>query len=535
MSKVISIVILSLVSLIITLPLFLSNSLIISQDILWHLVWSEQFQKALTEGVLYPRWVDTPFGYGSPTFIFYAPLSFYVISLITILTKSSILSMKIAIYLSFFLSGLSMYFFARKLNGERAGLVSGVLYQLMPYHLFDLFARGVLPELFAFIWFPLILLFIRDIFTERKFFSIAFVSLAYAGLILTHLVSAFMFTFVVIGYGLDSSLFEKKRGLLRMLCAAVLGLCLSSIYLTPVIFERSFSHTELIKIFDYRDLFLFSYKNLMNREFYPIVPGIAVSEIAFLLLSILLARRKLIRVNNTFFIALASISLFLATPLSLLVWRYIPEFSNLQFPWRWLTFSGLSVAVIAGNLIGNFTGGLRKSLSLFFSPLLITSLFMMLHLSFFKEGEIDQWRTHPGLFSPFEYRPVWLTDPGKILHPVEKVIIRKGNGSVDIVDWKSNQRVSSTKGNSPLTLTFFTFYYPGWKAKIDGNQNDIIIEKDTGSMLVEVPEGDHKVELTFEDTPVRYYAKVISLISLIVVFSLYLYGMFKPANESLSL
>src|SRR3990170_5841016 len=98
MSKVISIVILSFVSLIITLPLFLSNSLIISQDILWHFVWSEQFHKALTEGVLYPRWVDTPFGYGSPTFIFYAPLSFYVISLITILTKSSILSMKIAIY-----------------------------------------------------------------------------------------------------------------------------------------------------------------------------------------------------------------------------------------------------------------------------------------------------------------------------------------------------------------------------------------------------------------------------------------------------
>src|SRR4030066_1403070 len=177
-----NIAILALVSLFITLPSFFSNSLIFSQDILFHFVWSEQFQKALTEGVLYPRWVDTPFGYGSPTFIFYAPLSFYVISLITILTKSSILSMKIAIYLSFFFSGLTMYFFARKLNGERAGLVSGVLYQFIPYHIFDLFCRGVVPELFAFIWFPLILLFIRKIFTERKFSSIAFVSLAYAGL-----------------------------------------------------------------------------------------------------------------------------------------------------------------------------------------------------------------------------------------------------------------------------------------------------------------------------------------------------------------
>src|SRR4030042_3592160 len=112
------ILILSLVSLIITLPLFLSNSLIISQDILWHFVWSEQFHKALMEGVFYPRWVDTPFGYGSPTFIFYAPLGFYVISIINIPIKSQILSLDLAIYLSFFLSGLTMYFFARKLNGE---------------------------------------------------------------------------------------------------------------------------------------------------------------------------------------------------------------------------------------------------------------------------------------------------------------------------------------------------------------------------------------------------------------------------------
>jgi hypothetical protein len=527
-----AIIILSFVPLVITLPLFLTGKLIFSQDIHWHFVWAEQFQSALMEGVLYPRWMDTPFGYGSPTFIFYAPLSFYVISLLNILTKSTILSMNIAIYLSFFLSGLSMYFFARELNGEQAGLVSGVLYQLMPYHLFDLFARGVVPELFAFIWFPLILLFIRDIFTERKFFSIAFVSLAYAGLILTHLVSAFMFTFVVIGYGLYSSLFEKKRGLLRMLCAAALGLGLSSIYLIPVIFERRFSHTELIKIFDYRDLFLFSYKNLMKREFYPIVHGIAVSEIAFLLLSILLARRKLIRVNDTFFIALASISLFLATPLSLLVWRYMPEFSNLQFPWRWLTFSGLSVAVIAGNLIGNFTGQVRKSVSFFFSPLLIISLFIMLHLSFFQEGEIDQWRTHPGLFSPFEYRPVWLTDPGNILPPVEKVITIKGSDSFDIVDWKSNQRILSTNGKTSLMLKLSTFYYPGWIAKIDDKQSYIIIEKDTGSMLLELPEGSHKVELFFEDTSVRYYAKVISLISLVIVTFIYLFGVLRHPNKS---
>lgn len=527
------IVILALVSLIITLPLFLSNGLVASQDILWHFVWSEQFHKALMEGVLYPRWVDTAFGYGSPTFIFYAPLTFYVISLINILTKSTILSMNIAIYLSFFLSGLSMYFFARKLNGERAGLVSGVLYQLIPYHIFDLFGRGVVPELFAFIWFPLILLFIREIFTDGRHSSIVYMSFAYAGLIMTHLVSSYMFTFVMVGYGLYLYLVEKKRGIIKMFCAMALGIGLSSIYLMPVIFERDYTHIEFIKIFDYRDHFLFLYKNLMNRELYPIVHGIAILEIAFLLLSLLLIRRKLVRANNTFFVSLLFISLFLTTPLSLFIWKYIPEFSNLQFPWRWLTFSGLSVSVVAGNLISNLKGEAQKTTIIFFSPLLIISLFIMFQVSFFKGGEIDHWRMHPSLFSPFEYRPVWLNDPGRVLPPVEKVKIIKGNGSVDIIDWKSNQRVLFVNATAPLSLRFSTFYYPGWECMIDRRQCGIIIDKDSGSMIIEVPEGRHKIELRFRDIPDRYYGKVISVILFSLVSSICLFKILNPLKNKI--
>jgi len=530
-----NIAILALVSLFITLPSFFSNSLIFSQDILFHFVWSEQFYKALMEGVLYPRWVDTPFGYGTPTFIFYAPLSFYVISAINVLTKSQILSVNIAIYLSFFLSGLSMYFFSKNINGQRAGLISGALYQLFPYHILDLFSRGVLPELSAFIWFPLILLLMQKIFTDRKSSSIVFLSFAYAGLTMTHLVSSFMFTFVMIGYGLYLSFTEKKSGTFRMFCAMALGIGLSSIYLMPVIFERGFTHMEFIKFFNYKDCFLFLKGNLGEGLFYPILHGIVIFEIAFLILSFWIIRRKLTNANNSFFVFLLFASLFLTTPLSILIWRYIPEFSNLQFPWRWLIFSGLSVSIIAGNLIGNFKGEVQKATSILVSPLLIMSIFLILHVSFFKSGEINYWRSHSGLFSPVEYRPLWLKDFKKVLPAAERVSILNGNGSVDIGDWKSNQRLLSTNSKTSLMLKFSTFYYPGWIAKIDYKQSDIIIEKDTGSMLLEVPEGRHKIELIFKDTPVRYYAKVISLISLIVVLSLYLYGMFKPANKSLIL
>jgi uncharacterized membrane protein YfhO len=119
-----------------------------------------------------------------------------------------------------------------------------------------------------------------------------------------------------------------------------------------------------------------------------------------------------------------------------------------------------------------------------------------------------------------------------MLPAVKKIKIVKGEGAVDIINWKSNQRILSTTGDTPLTVKFSTFFYPGWTAKIDDKQSYIIIEKDIGSMLLEVPEGSHKVELIFEDTSVRYYAKVISVISLVIVTFIYLFGVLRHPNKS---
>jgi uncharacterized membrane protein YfhO len=147
----------------------------------------------------------------------------------------------------------------------------------------------------------------------------------------------------------------------------------------------------------------------------------------------------------------------------------------------------------------------------------------MLQISFFKSEDIDYFRAHSGLFSPVEYRPVWLKDYRKKLPSVERVRIIKGNGSVDIIDWKSNRRVLSADGETPLSLRFSTFYFPGWEARIDGNRSSIMVGKDTGSIFIEVPEGKHKIELSFRDTLIRYYGKVISIISLVLLFLVYLY------------
>ncbi|MBD2078390.1 hypothetical protein [Leptolyngbya sp. FACHB-17] len=47
-------------------------------DLSWHMTWIQHFAMQLTENV-YPRWLaGANYGYGSPTFVFYPPLVYYL-------------------------------------------------------------------------------------------------------------------------------------------------------------------------------------------------------------------------------------------------------------------------------------------------------------------------------------------------------------------------------------------------------------------------------------------------------------------------
>ena len=81
-------------------------------------------------------------------------------------------------------------------------------------------------------------------------------------------------------------------------------------------------------------------------------------------------------------------------------------------------------------------------------------------------------------------------------------------------EWESEKRVIDIEVSKPALLRVATFYYPGWEASLDRKEVPIKIEQPSGAMLVEVPEGTHTLELRFLDTPLRYYARLISFLSL---------------------
>ncbi|MFX1412123.1 MAG: hypothetical protein ACFFA6_17410, partial [Promethearchaeota archaeon] len=79
-------------------------------------------------------------------------------------------------------------------------------------------------------------------------------------------------------------------------------------------------------------------------------------------------------------------------------------------------------------------------------------------------------------------------------------------------------RITSQTGG---TITFLTFYYPGWTAYVDGERASIDLTGELALITVDVPPGEHVVTLQFENTGPRILGTVITVLT---VAGLAVYG-----------
>jgi uncharacterized membrane protein len=225
--------------------------------------WVKQFTQVLREGVWLPRWLpDSNGGYGSPIFVFYSPLVYYVTALFQWAFGSLIFSMKLVRGLGLFLSGLAMWVHASDFLDKRIALAVSIVYLAIPFHVLDVSYWSLYAETWAWVWFPLILFFLHRIRKDPGVtVNVLGLSLGYAGLILTHLVSAYMFSLLILAFWLICWMRgEAIDRQLRTLAALLAGLALAAFYLFPALYEQKFVRLEystMLPEFDFHNTFLF--------------------------------------------------------------------------------------------------------------------------------------------------------------------------------------------------------------------------------------------------------------------------------------
>ena len=597
------------------LPLLLAPGLVSTRaggDSPFLLVRLQQMVVALRGGAFPVRWMpDAAYGLGYPFFNYYAPLPYYLAALFHFGGLGTIGALKLTQIMGFLAATASMYLLARDLLGdERGAFLASLAYTYAPFHLVNVYVRGdSLGEFYAFIFYPLIFLALRRLRGRPSPGNVAFLALAYGGLVLSHNISALAFSpfvalwLIVCGVspvgdrkavtahllppdrqirrpnrlnstgfdpsGLDLAIQAERdeqfwRATIRYVRWAIggllLGLALSAWYWAPALLERGAVHLEGVTTgyFHYAGHFrsldlvqrnlLFDYAIGKGRT--PFAMGLVQALLALLgALAIAIRwRRWPSRMGSAFFLFLLLATTWLITPLSRPLWDHVPLLPFVQFPWRLLSIQAFAASLLIGHLaICPGSIAWRRLIACVLGLAIIATAMLGLRVEVLPISDRDVTPEHLALYELFtanigstvraEYLPQ-AVEP----RPYTSAVLLNGGvkppplvaegelATVQLLAQKpAEERWRVGVASSRASLAFYTHWFPGWRATVDGRPAESGPVQSSGLIGLDLPQGEHEVLLRFERTPVRAVAEGVSLLGFLGVLAWLIVPAARPA------
>ncbi len=512
----------------------------------------QMFDAALRDGALYPRWAtDMTFGYGYPVWIILAPLPYYLGEAFHLLGLDFVSAVKAVDALALFASGLAMYLFASRVLGKNEGLLAAVAYLFVPYHLVDLYVRAAAAEFLAFAFPPLVLWALYELIIGRRTLFAPVAALAYAGLVLTHVQMAVLFSPVIGLYILLLWAFSWRGAasqgpgsLARLIviptASILLGVLLSATFLLPVLFEQRYLTNEPLigGFFDFRQHFIspaqllspfwgYGYAGINGGDQFSLQLGVAPLFLAALaLVTLRRGIRSLLAAQVIFFACVTLGVILLMLPLSAPFWEAAaPIIAFLQFPWRLLTITALALAFLSGAALRAFAREDR------FPAALVLALLAAVAMFPFARPQYTEARFNNSVLMDFEVKDhellgdtIWMTGERPQDSPLveqyragaitQKAVIVEGEGKVELLAHRSQGDEVLVTAVTPVRLQFYTRYFPGWTVTVDNALVPVEPYGDQGLLAVQVPAGTHTVTSRFGDTWPRQAGAAISLVAL---------------------
>ncbi len=530
------------------MPLLAPGYFLEAHDAKHTLFFLVEFDQALRDGALYPRWaIDQAVGYGYPLFVFYAPLAYYIAEAFHLLGFGITWAVKLTFLVAFAVGAVSTYALARELWGDGAGLLAALLFTYAPYHLVDVYVRCALAEFLAFGLIPLSFLSLRMLLRRPSPPRAAVTGFALGSLILAHQITALMTAPFLAGYALFELLRMRSRGLKKPLAAlalaGMLALGVSAAYWLPMLFERSYIVQEqwMMAKYNYRKQFVYPFQLLDPRWGY----GYAVAgpedgmplQVGILLLTtataaiVLGLRRRERRGELLFWGGAAAVAILLTTGASAPVWEAVPLLPLVQFPWRFLALAVVALSLVGGCLPTILAGEDHPRTAGVTLVLALATLVAGHPHTLPQHTPVPPRAETPVAVIDFELEypdmrgmTAWTREfpsesplieqylAGK---PLRKAHILHGEGEVIPLRHGGRSEEVLVIARSEVILQFYTYYYPGWRAYVDGLPVSIRPEGKYGLITLEVPPGEHRVLIRFEDTPLRLGAGFVSLASLL--------------------
>ena len=507
-----------------------------------------EMYKAAVSGQIPPRLgPDYLWGWGYPLFDLYYVLPFYIGAGFYALTKSLTGSFEFVFVISAVLSVFGMYLFLREFFGKIASLAGSILYLYTPYRAVQIYVRGAMGEALAMAILPFVFWSVyRVVKTPSKIYS-SILAISLAALILSHnylwLLSApFLAIFCLGLLYFKKDKFESAK---RIITGLALGAGITSYWWLPALTD--FKLVSGVTPFVLEDHFPFIKQLIIPFWGYgSSIPGpydgmsfqIGVVNLVAVLafLGIFLFRRKSLKKNG--FISLIAfvsfgISIVMMNIRTLPLWKLLPIYEFVQFPWRLLFLTTFFSAILASFVVEAFPRKFRRAAGIIFivGCLVLTWGYFRPSKVFYKE-DID-YLSRMFATADEEGEREWISQdyinwsedylllPTGVIKPdglyIPKIV---GDENAEVINIeKPNQvnYIAEVEARLPSKITFYSLYFPGWSASVDGVETKINSGQPYGQMEISIPQGRHRVEFYWKETPTRKMADYVSLISLGIV------------------
>ncbi|MCA9918337.1 MAG: glycosyltransferase family 39 protein [Anaerolineales bacterium] len=520
-------------------------------------------------GVPLARWQpDLVYGYGSPLFNFYPPLSAWLLTALYWLTgQQADVAINLLFALCLLLGAVGMFGLGRALAGELGGLVATAVFTFSPHVAAQIYSRGSTSNSLALGLVPLAAWLIWRVVERPSARKIVLAALVIALLLLSHAAASLLLLAPLLVWSATFVLrWGGSRRWLVLLAAAVLGLTIAAFAWLPAFTEIQFTRyaAEAGKVW-YGDYFatLWAWPGTavagLRGAYLPKTVGLVALILGaggtavsgYGLLNWWRKRGEFPAQDALFFAAglLGWGVLFLTLPVSDLVWQFVEPLRGLQFPWRLLDVPAFFLPIAALGIFyrrerkerGEKEKSLRSPRSLRLNFLIMALLVTILasYVNLVPYLYPPRWVGLPerpslsdvttaqqtyqiiGLTAWGEYSDArvsaWPTGPvmpaGSSL--ADKLVTAVSGKSLTLQESDPWTAVWQTNFDEPTALIFASHIFPGWQASLDGDGLAVVADEN-GRLQLTIPPGEHTLEIWFGRTPVRWLADFVSVAGLLV-------------------
>lgn len=543
---------------------------------------------AFKQGLFFTRWLpDLAFGYGFPFFNYRAPLSYYLGLGFHLTGLPLPWALNLVYVVSILGSAVGAYLLARDLFGPGAGVVAAAAYAYAPYQLLDALVRGNAPESVALALMPFVLWAFRRLAVRggRRWF------LASCGLLtalyLTHNISSLLFTPLLAVYLVTLWVVYRKEGHWASAASAlVLALGLTAFFWLPALAEKKYVQLHLTRANRNND-FHYNFVGLAEI-FAPPTPvdtslmnppmeihlGVVQAVLAGLglIVGLVRTRQRSRRDNETdrqreserrgslvFFAVSAAVMVLMSTRASVWLWEHVPLLPFVQFPWRFVGRAALPVALLAGALVhyaARYTQHATRNtfhVSRFVFYVALIALILAAFPATYPPSRYCPMKAYPSIQDVHQYErqsdlvgvdpvgayfPTWVQrrPEGSPLEaqyatagPIarfDEAVLPEG-AEVLGANYGPNRARLVVESPEAFRARYLTFYFPGWRAWVDGEPVQVTPSDPEGLIAFAVPAGRHTIRVRFGETPLRLGADVVSALCLLALLGYLLLPRFR--------